>query len=67
MHLAALLLPTVRHDAPRKNPFDPELTPPVELSVALRKSWGYALRSSTTLDNISQIGVRRRPQPRVTM
>jgi len=32
-YLFGLLLLASCHDAPRKNPFDPELTPPVELSV----------------------------------
>ena len=30
------------HDAPRKNPFDPELTPAVELEVALDDTAGTA-------------------------
>ena len=30
------------HDAPRKNPFDPELTPAVELKVALDDTAGTA-------------------------
>ncbi|MBT4502781.1 MAG: hypothetical protein HOC74_33925 [Gemmatimonadetes bacterium] len=36
------LLPSGCHDSPRKNPFDPELTPPVELSVALDDTAGTA-------------------------
>ena len=32
---AGLLVLSACHDAPRDNPFDPELTPAVELSVAL--------------------------------
>ena len=36
------LLLSACHDAPRKNPFDPELTPPVELSVALDDTAGTA-------------------------
>jgi len=39
---AVLLLLTACHDAPRKNPFDPELTPPVELTVALDDTTGTA-------------------------
>ena len=31
------------HDAPRENPFDPELTPAVELSVALDEGTGRAM------------------------
>ena len=30
------------HDAPRNNPFDPALTPPVELEVALDDTAGTA-------------------------
>jgi fibronectin type 3 domain-containing protein len=40
--LAAILLFPGCHDAPRKNPFDPELTPPVELAVALDATAGTA-------------------------
>lgn len=37
-----LLFLAACHDAPRKNPFDPELTPAVELSVALDDTAGTA-------------------------
>ena len=40
--LAAILFFSSCHDAPRKNPFDPELTPSVELSVALDDTAGTA-------------------------
>ena len=40
--LAALLLLAACHDAPRKNPFDPQLTPAVELTVALDDTAGTA-------------------------
>jgi len=40
--LAVLLFLASCHDAPRKNPFDPELTPAVELSVALDDTAGTA-------------------------
>ena len=35
------------HDAPRKNPFDPALTPPVELSVALDETTGAVMLTWT--------------------
>jgi len=41
-YLFGLLLLTACHDATRKNPFDPQLTPPVELSVALDDTAGTA-------------------------
>ena len=40
--VAVLLLLAACHDAPRKNPFDPELTPAVELTVALDDTAGTA-------------------------
>jgi hypothetical protein len=40
--LCAVLTLTACHDAPRKNPFDPELTPAVELVVALDETAGTA-------------------------
>ena len=45
--LAGLLLLWACHDAPRKNPFDPELTPPVELNVALDDTAGTAMLTWT--------------------
>jgi len=38
--LCVVLALTACHDAPRKNPFDPELTPAVELTVALDDTAG---------------------------
>jgi len=46
-YLFGLLFLASCHDAPRKNPFDPELTPPVELSVALDDTAGTATLSWT--------------------
>ena len=40
---AGLLLLLSCHDAPRTNPFDPALTPPVELQVALDDTAGTAI------------------------
>ena len=45
---AILLLLAACHDAPRKNPFDPQLTPPVELSVALDDTAGTAMLTWTS-------------------
>jgi hypothetical protein len=41
--LAVPLFLVACHDTPRKNPFDPELTPAVELSVALDDTAGTAM------------------------
>jgi len=40
--IGVVLLLSACHDAPRKNPFDPVLTPPVELQVALDDTAGTA-------------------------
>jgi len=45
--LFGLLLLTTCHDASRENPFDPVLTPPVELSVALDDTAGTVTLSWT--------------------
>ncbi|NKB70769.1 MAG: hypothetical protein GKR89_27175 [Candidatus Latescibacteria bacterium] len=45
--LLALGLLAACHDAGRKNPFDPALTPPVQLQVALDRTAGGAALSWT--------------------
>lgn len=52
VRLAALLLPALIscHDAPRENPFDPELTTPVELRVTQDASAGTATLTWTQYD-----------------
>lgn len=42
LFLGWLVLLCSCHDAPRNNPFDPTLTPPVELQVALDDTAGTA-------------------------
>ncbi|MBT4502171.1 MAG: hypothetical protein HOC74_30845, partial [Gemmatimonadetes bacterium] len=45
--LCVVLALTACHDAPRKNPFDPELTPAVELTVELDEMAGTVMLNWT--------------------
>lgn len=54
--LAGPLLLAWSHDAPRDNPLDPQLTPPVQLQVALDDTAGTATLTWTRYEGEAEFG-----------